>query len=159
MNSRSGCPLNFDVLASTANLNIDQLRRGIERLKFKGYIHVRESSKIIISLGPNGTHSIVKGLPERRLINALKDGYKDLTLIKKAGLLDGRDLEAAVNKAKIQNRWIEQRTAEAGDRIFILNESAEQSSQEEMLIERICNHQGIQVFPFLSRGGQCPKPA
>ncbi|MGC2597668.1 MAG: phenylalanine--tRNA ligase subunit alpha [Nitrososphaeraceae archaeon] len=142
---RSGRPLNFDVLASTANLNIDQLRRGIERLKFKGYIHVRESSKIIISLGPNGLDSIVKGLPERRLINALKDGYKDLNSIKKAGLLDGRDLEAAVNKAKIQNRWIEQSTREAGDRIFILNESAEQSSQEEMLIERIGNHQGIQV--------------
>ena len=28
---KSGRPLNFDVLASTANLNIDQLRRGIER--------------------------------------------------------------------------------------------------------------------------------
>jgi phenylalanyl-tRNA synthetase alpha chain len=78
------------------------------------------------------------------LINALKAGYKDLKSIKKSGLLDGRDLEAAVNKAKIQNRWIKQSTAEAGDRIFILNESADQASQEEKLIERI-SKQSIQI--------------
>ena len=36
---RSGRPLSLDVMASTTGLNIDQLRRGIERLKFKGCIH------------------------------------------------------------------------------------------------------------------------
>lgn len=141
---RSGRPLSLDVMASTTGLNIDQLRRGIERLKFKGCIHVRELSKTIISLGSNGLEAIDKGMPERRLINALKAGYKDLKSIKKSGLLDGRDLEAAVNKAKIQNRWIKQSTAEAGDRIFILNESADQTSQEEKLIERI-SKQSIQI--------------
>ena len=141
---RSGRPLSLDVMASTTGLNIDQLRRGIERLKFKGCIHVREFSKTIISLGSNGLEAIDKGMPERRLINALKAGYKDLKSIKKSGLLDGRDLEAAVNKAKIQNRWIKQSTAEAGDRIFILNESADQTSQEEKLIERI-SKQSIQI--------------
>src|SRR6476646_618822 len=141
---RSGRPLSLDVMASTTGLNIDQLRRGIERLKFKGCIHVREFSKTIILLGSNGLEAIKKGMPERRLINALKAGYKDLKSIKKSGLLDGRDLEAAVNKAKIQNRWIKQSTAEAGDRIFILNESADQTSQEEKLIERI-SKQSIQI--------------
>jgi phenylalanyl-tRNA synthetase alpha chain len=141
---RSGRPLSLDVMVSTTGLNIDQLRRGIERLKFKGFIHVREFSKTIISLGSNGLEAIDKGMPERRLINALKAGYKDLKSIKKSGLLDGRDLEAAVNKAKIQNRWIKQSTAEAGDRIFILNESADQASQEEKLIERI-SKQSIQI--------------
>lgn len=141
---RSGRPLSLDVMASKTGLNIDQLRRGIERLKFKGCIHVRELSKTIISLGSNGLEAINKGMPERRLINALKAGYKDLKSIKKSGLLDGRDLEAAVNKAKIQNRWIKQSTAEAGDRIFILNESADQTSQEEKLIERI-SKQSIQI--------------
>jgi phenylalanyl-tRNA synthetase alpha chain len=141
---RSGRPLSLDVMVSTTGLNIDQLRRGIERLKFKGFIHVREFSKTIISLGSNGLEAIDKGMPERRLINALKAGYKDLKSIKKSGLLDGRDLEAAVNKAKIQNRWIKQSTAEAGDRIFILNESADQTSQEEKLIERI-SKQSIQI--------------
>jgi len=141
---RSGRPLSLDVMASTTGLNIDQLRRGIERLKFKGCINVREFSKTIISLGSNGLEAINKGMPERRLINALKAGYKDLKSIKKSGLLDGRDLEAAVNKAKIQNRWIKQSTAEAGDRIFILNESADQTSQEEKLIERI-SKQSIQI--------------
>jgi phenylalanyl-tRNA synthetase alpha chain len=141
---RSGRPLSLDALASTTGLKIDQLRRGIERLKLKGCIHVREFSKTIISLGSNGLEAIDKGMPERRLINALKAGYKDLKSIKKSGLLDGRDLEAAVNKAKIQNRWIKQSTAEAGDRIFILNESADQTSQEEKLIERI-SKQSIQI--------------
>jgi phenylalanyl-tRNA synthetase alpha chain len=141
---RSGRPLSLDVMASKTGLNIDQLRRGIERLKFKGCIHVRELSKTIISLGSNGLEAINKGMPERRLINALKAGYKDLKSIKKSGLLDGRDLEAAVNKAKIQNGWIKQSTAEAGDRIFILNESADQTSQEEKLIERI-SKQSIQI--------------
>jgi phenylalanyl-tRNA synthetase alpha chain len=141
---RSGRPLSLDAMASTTGLKIDQLRRGIERLKLKGCIHVREFSKTIISLGSNGLEAIDKGMPERRLINALKAGYKDLKSIKKSGLLDGRDLEAAVNKAKIQNRWIKQSTAEAGDRIFILNESADQTSQEEKLIERI-SKQSIQI--------------
>jgi phenylalanyl-tRNA synthetase alpha chain len=141
---RSGRPLSLDAMASTTGLKIDQLRRGIERLKLKGCIHVREFSKTIISLGSNGLEAIDKGMPERRLINALKAGYKDPKSIKKSGLLDGRDLEAAVNKAKIQNRWIKQSTAEAGDRIFILNESADQTSLEEKLIERI-SKQSIQI--------------
>lgn len=137
-------------LASMTNLNIDQIRRGIELLKFKGFITARESSKTIISLGSNGIDALANAMPERRLINALKSGYKDLNSIRKSGLLDDKDLEAAMSKAKIQNKWIEQKTTDLGDRIVVINKSAEELSQEEKLIERIGKQQTIQDSDLLS---------
>ncbi len=144
MKLRPGHMVDLNVMASSTNLNIDQLRRGIERLKFKEYVHVKESTKTIITLGSNGLEAIIKKLPERRLVDALKSGLKDLNSIKKSGLLEGRELEAAINKARIQNGWIEQGTTKSGERFYFVNDSALESSQEEKLIERI-GKQSIQV--------------
>lgn len=137
MELRPGHLVDLNVVASTTKLNIDQLRRGIERLRFKEYVHVKESTKTIITLGSNGLEAIIKKLPERRLVDALNSGFKDLNSIKKSGLLEGRELEAAINKAKIQNGWIQQRTTESGERFYFVNDSALEFSQEEKLIERI----------------------
>jgi phenylalanyl-tRNA synthetase alpha chain len=144
MKLRPGHMVDLNVVASTTKLNIDQLRRGIERLKFKEYVHVKESTKTIITLGSNGLEAIIKKLPERRLVDALKSGLKDLNSIKKSGLLEGRELEAAINKARIQNGWIQQGTTESGERFYFVNDSALESSQEEKLIERI-GKENIQV--------------
>jgi phenylalanyl-tRNA synthetase alpha chain len=147
---KTGRLLSLDTLASTTNLNIDQLRRGIERLKFKGFIIVRDSSKTILSLGTNGLYAVAKALPERRLVNAIRGGYTDLSSIRKSGLLDDKDLEAAVNKAKIQNKWIELKTTDSGERIIVLNKSADESSEEEKLIELLGKYQTIQLSDLLS---------
>jgi phenylalanyl-tRNA synthetase alpha chain len=145
MELRHGQMIDLNLVASTTKLNIDQLRRGIERLKFKGYVHVKESTKTIITLGSNGLDAITKKLPERRLVDALKSGFQDLNSIKKSKVMEGRELEAAMNKAKIQNGWIQDKTTESGERFYFVNDSALESSQEEKLIARIGKYQGIQV--------------
>ena len=61
-------------LEKSTKLSPDQIRRGIEWLKLKELANVDESkSSIICSLGKNGKESLEKGLPERRLLDLLKD--------------------------------------------------------------------------------------
>ncbi|SMH71712.1 phenylalanine--tRNA ligase subunit alpha [Candidatus Nitrosotalea okcheonensis] len=64
-------------LATTTQLSLDQIRRGIEWLKFKNLVNVSESEKTVVTLGKRGSEALEKGLPERQLVNYLKslDGY------------------------------------------------------------------------------------
>jgi len=64
-------------LAAITQLSLDQIRRGIEWLKFKNLAHVTESEKTVVTLGKRGNEALEKGLPERQLVNHLKslDGY------------------------------------------------------------------------------------
>lgn len=64
-------------LAAITQLSLDQIRRGIEWLKFKNLVHVTESEKTVVTLGKRGNEALEKGLPERQLVNRLKslDGY------------------------------------------------------------------------------------
>lgn len=64
-------------LAIITQLSLDQIRRGIEWLKFKNLAHVTESEKTVVTLGKRGNEALEKGLPERQLVNHLKslDGY------------------------------------------------------------------------------------
>lgn len=66
-------------LEKSTNLSPDQIRRGIEWLRLKGLAVVKESKTSLISLGKNGLESIEKGLPERQLLNSLKDGPRKLS--------------------------------------------------------------------------------
>ena len=66
-------------LGTSTDLSTDQIRRGIEWLKLKGLANVDESTSSFLRLGKNGLESLEKGLPERRLINMLKDGPKLLS--------------------------------------------------------------------------------
>ncbi|HJU14203.1 MAG TPA: phenylalanine--tRNA ligase subunit alpha [Candidatus Nitrosotalea sp.] len=59
-------------LSDKTQLSIDQVRRGIEWLKFKELIQVSESEKNFVKLAKRGTEAIEKGLPERQLVNYLK---------------------------------------------------------------------------------------
>ncbi|HMK33005.1 MAG TPA: phenylalanine--tRNA ligase subunit alpha, partial [Nitrosopumilaceae archaeon] len=54
-------------LCEITQLSIDQIRRGIEWLKFKDLIQVNESEKNFVALGKRGNEAIEKGLPERQL--------------------------------------------------------------------------------------------
>ncbi|MDE1811924.1 MAG: phenylalanine--tRNA ligase subunit alpha [Thaumarchaeota archaeon] len=64
-------------LAGITKLSLDQIRRGIEWLKFKNLASVTESEKTVVTLGKRGSEALQKGLPERQLVNHLKslDGY------------------------------------------------------------------------------------
>ncbi|MDE1816841.1 MAG: phenylalanine--tRNA ligase subunit alpha, partial [Thaumarchaeota archaeon] len=59
-------------LAEKTQLSIDQIRRGIEWLKFKNLVQVTESEKSFIKLGTRGREALEKGLPERQLVGYLR---------------------------------------------------------------------------------------
>ncbi|MDX1596145.1 MAG: phenylalanine--tRNA ligase subunit alpha [Nitrosopumilaceae archaeon] len=100
-------------LENITNLSSDQIRRGIEWLRLKDIIHVKETTDSTIQLGKNGLESFNRGLPERRLINALQTGTKKLKdLQKELGSVFG----PAMGLAK-KNNWIETKN----DEIFLKN--------------------------------------
>jgi phenylalanyl-tRNA synthetase alpha chain len=79
-----------ETLEKSTNLSPDQIRRGIEWLKLKNLAIVNESKTNVISLGKNGIESFQKGLPEKRLLNLLKNGPKKLSdLQNELGLVFG----------------------------------------------------------------------
>src|ERR671922_2400824 len=71
-------PASVESLAEASGLEIDQVRRGVEWLKFKNLITLDESSTFIISLAAGGQTAVQSGLPERRLVNAIKEGKRTM---------------------------------------------------------------------------------
>ena len=92
-----------ETLEKSTLLSPDQVRRGIEWLKLKDLAIVDESKSSVISLGKNGLDSFEKGLPERRLLNLVKDGPRKLSEIQKElGFVFG----PAIGLSR-KNNWIE----------------------------------------------------
>ena len=92
-----------EMLEKFTQLSPDQIRRGIEWLKLKNLVNVDESKLSIISLGKNGIESFQKGLPERRLLNLLKNGSRKLSeLQKELGIVFGPSMGLAR-----KNNWVE----------------------------------------------------
>lgn len=93
----------MEKLEESTNLSSDQIRRGVEWLKLKELANVVESTTSIFSLGKNGLEAFEKGLPERRLLNLLKDDPKTMQdLQKELGSIFG----PAMGLAR-KNNWIE----------------------------------------------------
>ena len=104
-------------LEKSTNLSPDQIRRGIEWLKLKELAIVIESQSITISLGKNGLDSFYNGLPERRLLNLLKNESKKFKVLQnELGSIFG----PAMGIAR-KNNWID--TSE--DEIFLKNYPSE----------------------------------
>ena len=97
---------NADSLAASTGLSIDQVRRGIEWLKFKNLILVSESSIRRVYLGPEGLAAIENGLPERRLVNAVKEGKTSIGEILASGAVKNEEVNAAIAGAR-RNQWIQ----------------------------------------------------
>ena len=92
-----------ETLEKSTQLSPDQVRRGIEWLKLKDLAIVDESKSSLISLGKNGLDSFEKGLPERRLLNLIKNGPRKLSdLQKELGFVFG----PAMGLCR-KNNWIE----------------------------------------------------
>ena len=66
--------LTEEKISQETNLSMDQIRRGVEWLRQKKLADVSESVNISLSLGKNGLDALKNGLPERRLVNLVKDG-------------------------------------------------------------------------------------
>ena len=92
-----------ETLEKSTQLLPDQIRRGIEWLKLKNLAIVDESKSSTMSLGKNGLDSFEKGLPERRLLNLVKNGPRKLfDLQKELGFIFG----PAMGLCR-KNNWIE----------------------------------------------------
>ena len=95
-----------DSLAASTGLSIDQVRRGIEWLKFKNLISTSESSVLRLNLGSEGLTAITNGLPERRLVDAVRKGKNTVAEILASGTIKNDEVNAAIAGAK-RNQWIQ----------------------------------------------------
>ena len=119
-------------LSESTELSIDQIRRGIEWLRLKEFAQVKESSKVEISLGQNGINAFKTGLPERKLMDLIKDGPKTFDEVRT--ILSGAGFNAAIANAK-KNGWVKIDKNESGSKISVKEKSIE--TPEEKLISLI----------------------
>jgi phenylalanyl-tRNA synthetase alpha chain len=122
-------------LEELSDLTLDQIRRGLEWLKYKNIIKSNKTSSLI-SLDEIGRNAIEQGLPERRLVNAVRDGNISLRTILEKGLLTQREINIAISKAK-SNKWVTITNSETEGLTFKLIENFENSSGEELLLNKI----------------------
>ncbi len=93
-------------LAASTGLSIDQIRRGIEWLKFKNLISIEESSTQRVFVASEGMEAAKKGLPERRLVNSLKEGKVTISEVLASGAIKNEEINAAIAGAR-RNQWIQ----------------------------------------------------
>ena len=93
-------------LAASTGLSIDQIRRGIEWLKFKNLISIEESSTQRVFAAPEGIAASQKGLPERRLVNSLKEGKVTISEVLASGAIKNEEINPAIAGAR-RNQWIQ----------------------------------------------------
>jgi len=124
--------LTEEQLVQKTKLSMDQIRRGVEWLRQKKLADVGETIKISSSLGKNGLDSLKNGLPERRLVNLVKDGPKTFDEIRSS--LQGPDFNAAIANAK-KNDWISIEKMETGSKISLKQEPVQ--TPEEIMISTI----------------------
>lgn len=122
-----------DELAKESGLTSDQIRRGIEWLKYKNFVQVDEFNDISFSLSKSVLGTDKFALPERKLVDTIKAGTNVIPEIIKSSNFKGNsnELFGAIRYSK-KNRWIHIE----GDRINLL-ENVTQLSDEEQLINRL----------------------
>ncbi|HEU5119607.1 MAG TPA: hypothetical protein VFT71_01355, partial [Candidatus Nitrosocosmicus sp.] len=81
---KTGDWMNEINLANDTGLTIDQLRRGIEWLRYKNLIDLSESSDLRISLHKEILENDNYVLPERKLVNIVSGGKKKLSDVVKS---------------------------------------------------------------------------
>jgi len=116
-------------LAESTKLSIDQIRRGIEWLKLKGLAEIQETEKITLKLGKNGLDAIKNGLPERKIVNEIKEHPKSFEEIR--NLLQS-EFNAGIANAK-KNNWIQIESKEGKSTISLKGDAL--VSAEEKMIE------------------------
>jgi phenylalanyl-tRNA synthetase alpha chain len=93
-------------LVTSTGLSLDQIRRGVEWLKFKNLISIKESSTQRVFLAFEGMAAAKNGLPERRLTNSLKEGKTTITEVLASGAIKNEEINAAIAGAR-RNQWIQ----------------------------------------------------
>lgn len=118
-------------LSTKTGLEIDQIRRGIEWLKFKDLITINESYRSTVRLASEGKAAAAKGLPERRLVNAIKQGKSTAGEAVASGAIKNEEVNAAIAGAR-RNQWIQLVEGK-----MAATARAESQSPEEMLLAKL----------------------
>ena len=124
---------NDNKLIEKSKLSIDQIRRGVEWLKFKNLIVIKESSDIEISLKKSNIINNDFVLPERKIINCVKKGKKTLSDIVKSEEFNNNNKEVFASlKFCKQNGWIDIK-----NNSIVLLPDSENLSEEEKLVKKL----------------------
>ncbi len=130
-------------LARLSGLSIDQVRRGVEWLKAKDLVSVKETENEFYSLGEYGRRVIKIGLPERRLVNEVKTSGSSEDISKVSREL-GNEFAVALGIAK-KNRWVR---VDRG-RIYLEKEHENREPEEDFL-EKVAGEtrvSGVDISP------------
>jgi phenylalanyl-tRNA synthetase alpha chain len=121
-------------ISQETKLSMDQIRRGVEWLRQKKLADVSESVNVSLSLGKNGLDALKNGLPERRLVNLVKDGPKTFDEIRSS--LQGFDFNAAIAHAK-KNDWISIEKTYTGSKISLKDPDADVPNDSDLIISKL----------------------
>jgi phenylalanyl-tRNA synthetase alpha chain len=134
-------PACLDEIVKGTKLSIDQVRRGIERMKFKNLITMINETSTYITSNVKKDNLQIK-LPERIIVEHISRTGKDSIEIKH--LADGLSLEHADFNAglatAIKNGWI----LPKGE-FIILSTSAKENSPQENLLQRLAVEKKIKT--------------
>jgi len=126
--------LTEEKISQETKLSMDQIRRGVEWLRQKKLADVSESVNISLILGKNGLDALKNGLPERRLVNLVKDGPKTFDEIRSS--LQGFDFNAAIAHAK-KNDWIDIEKTYTGSKISLKDPDADVPNDSDLIISKL----------------------
>jgi len=126
--------LTEEKISQETKLSMDQIRRSVEWLRQKKLADVSESVNISLSLGKNGLDALKNGLPERRLVNLVKDGPKTFDEIRSS--LQGFDFNAAIAHAK-KNDWINIEKTGTGSKISLKDPDADVPNDSDLIISKL----------------------
>ena len=117
-------------LVKRSELTVDQLRRGVEWLRYKELIQVREGTEFKVYLHPDISDKEHLVLPERKLVNIVSKGVNKLSEIIKSEEFKGNEKEVfgAIRFCK-KNNWV----SIIDDKVTILYDSHDSSSEENFI--------------------------
>jgi len=126
--------LTEEQLSQETKLSMDQIRRGVEWLRQKSLADVTDTTNLSYSLGKNGLDALKNGLPERRLVNLVKDSPKTFDEIRSS--LQGVDFNAAIAHAK-KNDWINIEKTGTGSKISLKDPDADVPNDSDLIISKL----------------------
>jgi phenylalanyl-tRNA synthetase alpha chain len=124
-------------LVASTGLSIDQIRRGIEWLKFKNLISIKESSTQRVFRASGGMAAAKNVMPERRLVNTLKEGKLTIAEVLASGAIKNEEINAAIAGAR-RNQWIQLVEGK-----MVPTPSSVKQSPEESFIENL--KEGVEI--------------
>jgi phenylalanyl-tRNA synthetase alpha chain len=144
--------IDIDTLALNTNLSLDNIRRGIEWLKYKGLVCVSINKDSIIQLvsekSDDGSskdkkdYSINLTLPERRIVDSIKNNSQKAVKIgdlAKISMLSNIEFSVGIQNA-LRNGWL----TKIADSLNLAVNSKD-LSDEETLLEKLSNLKKIKL--------------